>query len=243
MLTRGKLPAAAAASEYIGFGKFTHIGSEAFAATRDSFHNHNLRCDSFPLTLAKGEDEEYDFDEEDVRERPTTDGAAAAASSAPRDEAGRSPRTTVRGTPLRSGRPPSPPKWKYDRRDPRSYTKWVRQVEVWRRRVLRYVDPGEAGLALYNALEASGAPEEELEYVDLDKVDDVGGIDYLVEYLRKPFAEKIVNRKGKFLTDHERIRRQERESLRDYINRYKRVHGERLEAGGDRRLSLLRLRG
>lgn len=73
------------------------------------------------------------------------------------------------GVKYRSGQPPPPPQWHYQNNDLRAFQKWKRRLDVWRLQVSRYLPPREAALQLYVSLK--GELEEELEWVDLKKID------------------------------------------------------------------------
>lgn len=68
----------------------------------------------------------------------------------------------------RGGRPPSSPRFPYDRRDLKSYTKWARKVEIWKRVVEEFMPSAVAALRLHAALD--GAPLEDVEYLEIDRV-------------------------------------------------------------------------
>ena len=122
---------------------------------------------------------------------------------------------------FRGGPPPTTPGFTPDSKDPQAFRKWERKVQVWKREISKYMEMSQAGLRLYVAF--SRDAEEETRYLVIDQIDDGNGVDYIVEAMRRNFAEKNHPRKSKLLTDHERIRRYAGESTRAYINRYKRV--------------------
>ena len=125
-----------------------------------------------------------------------------------------------KGVKYRSGMPPQPPAWRYNREDLRSFVKWERKLSVWQLQIQSYMNRREAALLLFTSL--SGEAEEELENCDLDKVNSTNGIEYIQEQLRQGLQTKLVYQKRKLLADHESIVRQN-ESLRAFANRYRRT--------------------
>ena len=154
--------------------------------------------------------------EQDPDEEPSEGGTVSSRPLLPTTLRERTPQQRFRGGP-----PPATPSFTPDSKDPQAFRKWERKVQVWKREIGKYMDLSQAGLRLYGAL--SGDAEEEAQYLVIDQIDDDNGIEYIVDAMRRNFAEKNHLRKSKLLTDHERIRRFAGESTRAYINRYKRV--------------------
>ena len=126
-----------------------------------------------------------------------------------------------RGLRFRSGAPPAPPAWRYSRDDIRSFAKWQNKLQVWKRQIQAYMPLRDAALMLYTSL--SGEPEEELEHIDLDRLHSSTGIDYVESLLKKGLETKMVYQKRKLMSEFETIVRQSNESMRAFVNRYRRA--------------------
>eukprot|EP00434_Breviolum_minutum_P022664 symbB.v1.2.020001.t1/scaffold1659.1/size107071/3 len=124
------------------------------------------------------------------------------------------------GVKYRSGQPPAPPQWSYAKDDPRAFSKWMRKLEIWKLQVANYLPNEEAAMLLYTSLR--GEAEEELEWVDLKKVNHPNGIDFIVETLKKPLQTREIYLKRRYLFEFEAIQRQPNESIRAFTNRYHR---------------------
>ena len=120
----------------------------------------------------------------------------------------------------RSGQPPAPPQWSYAKDDPRAFSKWMRKLEIWKLQVSNYLPNEEAAMLFYTSLR--GEAEEELEWVDLKKVNHPNGIDFIVETLKKPLQTREIYLKRRYLFEFEAIQRQPNESIRAFTNRYHR---------------------
>lgn len=94
------------------------------------------------------------------------------------------------GLKFRGGTPPAPPVWSYTKDDLRSFNKWERKVTVWREQIRSYLPDREAALMLYCSLK--GEAEEELEFADIRQINSKGGVDYIIEALRKPLMTKTI---------------------------------------------------
>lgn len=79
----------------------------------------------------------------------------------------------------------------------------------------------EAALMLFTSL--TGEPEQEVEHLDLAKVNCSSGISYIVDSLREPLQQRTLFQKRKLLADYEQVGRNNLESIRQYVNRYKRI--------------------
>ena len=121
----------------------------------------------------------------------------------------------------RGGTPPSPPVWRYDRDDLRAFAKWTRKVRIWEVQIAPYMPKKEASLLLYNSL--SGELEAELEHAPLERINSSEGIEYIISSLQAPMEQKAVFQKRRYLADFEQIGRYANESMRSYVNRYKRA--------------------
>ena len=121
----------------------------------------------------------------------------------------------------RGGKPPEPPAYEHQPRDLRAFPRWERRVRLWQKRVLMWLTPGEAALLLLESL--TGQAELETEHLQIDRVAQADGIDYLLEELRRPLGEKALYLKRLYLQEWESISRQLNESVRSYVNRFRRV--------------------
>ena len=81
-----------------------------------------------------------------------------------------------------------------------------------------------------------GAVKMKVEHVPLADFNHDGGIDFLVDQLRYPYEEQMVNRKHKVLNDYEHIRRNSGERPCDLTKRYRRVETALRSVGCDLRL-------
>lgn len=126
-----------------------------------------------------------------------------------------------KGVRFRGGTPPNPPTWKYSRDDIRSVPKWQKKLAVWKKQIQAYMPLQDAALMLYTSL--SGEPEEELEHIDLDRLHRSDGIDYIESLLRQGLETKLIYQKRKLMSEFETIVRQPSESMRAFVNRYRRA--------------------
>ena len=94
-------------------------------------------------------------------------------------------------------------------------------MKLWQRRVAQWLTPGEAGLFLLESL--TGQAELETEHVSIDRAAQPDGVDYLLSTLRNPLGEKSLYLKRLYLQEWENIGRQQNESVRSYLNRFRRV--------------------
>ena len=79
----------------------------------------------------------------------------------------------------------------------------------------------EMALALYNSLQ--GEAEQELEHTPTEDFYTDDGVDKIVEALRSPMEQKIVYQKRKYLSKFENVRRYAGETMRSYVNRFRRT--------------------
>ena len=126
-----------------------------------------------------------------------------------------------KGVRWRGGAPPQPPIWRYDKDDLRAYSKYVKKIDIWKLQVAPFMSRKEMALALYNSLQ--GEAEQELEYTPIEEfyVDD--GVEKIVAALKGPMEQKAVYQKRKFLNEFENIRRYAGETMRSYVNRFRRT--------------------
>ena len=125
------------------------------------------------------------------------------------------------GMKWRGGTPPSPPLWKYSSSDLRAFSRWEKKIRIWQLQVRNYVSASDAALMLFTSL--TGEAEQEVEHVDLTKVNAKDGVEYLLDALRGPLQQKELFQKRKLLADYENVSRMSHESIRQYINRYRRI--------------------
>ena len=121
----------------------------------------------------------------------------------------------------RGGKPPEPPAYEHQPRDLRSFPRWERRIRLWQKRVLMWLTPGEAALLLLESL--TGQAELETEHLEIERVAQPDGIDYLLSELRKPLGEKTLYLKRLYLQEWETVGRQLNESIRSYVNRFRRI--------------------
>ena len=79
----------------------------------------------------------------------------------------------------------------------------------------------EMGLALYTSLQ--GEAEAEAEHLELSKINHKNGVSYILDQLRGPLQQKVLFQKRKLLADFEGVRRHNAETVRQYVNRYRRI--------------------
>ena len=126
-----------------------------------------------------------------------------------------------RGVRWRGGTAPLPPAWRYDRDDLRAYSKFVKKIEIWKLQVAPYMSKKEMALALYNSLQ--GEAEQELEHTPISEIYVEDGVDKIAEALRSPMEQKMVYQKRKFLSEFENLRRYSGETMRSFVNRFRRT--------------------
>ena len=125
------------------------------------------------------------------------------------------------GVRWRGGAPPAPPVWRYEKDDLRAYTKFVKKVEIWKLQVAPFMSRKEMALSLYNSLQ--GEAEQELEHTPIEELYVDDGVEKILEALKSPMEQKAVYQKRKFLSEFENIRRYAGESMRGYVNRFRRT--------------------
>ena len=137
------------------------------------------------------------------------------------DASWNSRRGPEKGVRWRGGTPPAPPAWKGSSADLRAFARWERRIEIWKLQIRSYMTDSEAALMLFTSL--TGEPEQEVEHLDLAKVNCNTGISYIVDSLREPLQQRTLFQKRKLLADYETVGRNNTESIRQYVNRYKRI--------------------
>eukprot|EP00913_Durusdinium_trenchii_P002121 g1959.t1 len=133
------------------------------------------------------------------------------------------------GLKWRGGTPPQPPKWQYASTDLRAFAKYERRVQVWQMQVQHYLTGAEAGLMLFSSL--SGEPEAEAEHMELEKINAKDGVAYILSCLKGPLEQKLLYQKRMLLSNYENIARQGHETVRQFINRCKRVERDLQSVG------------
>ena len=108
-----------------------------------------------------------------------------------------------KGVRYRTGAPPPPPAWKYNKDDLRSFPKWQRKLSVWKRQIAGYMSKKDAALLLYSSL--TGEAEEELEHCDLDRLESADGIEYIEQTLQSGLATRLVHQKRKLMADYSQV--------------------------------------
>lgn len=126
-----------------------------------------------------------------------------------------------KGVRWRGGTPPAPPQWKYDASDPRAYNKFCKKVEIWMLQVSPCLSKREAALSLYNALQ--GEAEQELEHTPVHEIYQDNGVEVILQALKVPMEQKAIYQKRRYLNDFEHLRRYQGETLRSFVNRFRRV--------------------
>ena len=128
----------------------------------------------------------------------------------------------------RGGTPPSPPPWK-NSTDLRAFARWERKVQIWNLQMQSYMTASEAALSLFVSL--TGEAELEVEHLDISLVNDPNGVTYILNSLREPLQQRTLFQKRKLLADFEQVGRHGGETVRQYVNRYKRIEKD-LESVG-----------
>ena len=191
-------------------------------------------------------DDALDHEELPARTTPTQEPAAGfsvdtlttAIKKAKKDgddESWTSLKGPQRGVRFRGGTPPAPPQWKYQSGDIRAFDRFERKVNVWALQVKNYMTAAEAGLQLYVSLQ--GEAEMELEHVDVNCIYHKEGVKYILGELRSAFQQKSVYVKRHYLHEFETIARLPQESMRSFVNRYRRVEVSLKAIGVDMALS------
>ena len=125
------------------------------------------------------------------------------------------------GIKWRGGTPPAPPTWKYNASDLRAFSRWERRVQMWQLQVKPYLSPSDAALTLFTSL--TGEAEQEVEHLELERIHHKDGISYILDAVRGPLQQKELFQKRKLLADFESVGRMAHETVRQYINRYRRI--------------------
>ena len=136
-----------------------------------------------------------------------------------------------KGVKFRGGAPPQPPGWKYQPGDVRAFERYERKVMLWQMQIRFYMTRAEAGLMLYSSL--TGEAEQQMEFADMNKIFHENGVQYILDQLKSAFQQKSVYVKRHVLHEYEHIYRYNLETLRGFINRYRRIEASLLAIGID----------
>ena len=136
-----------------------------------------------------------------------------------------------KGVKFRGGAPPQPPVWKYQPGDVRAFERYERKVKLWQMQIRFYMTRAEAGLMLYSSL--TGEAEQQLEFADMSKIFHEDGVQFVVDQLKNAFQQKSVYVKRHVLHEYEHIYRYNMETLRGFINRYRRIEASLMSIGID----------
>ena len=124
------------------------------------------------------------------------------------------------GIKWKGGSAPNPPQWKYDKDDIRAYAKFCKKVDIWKLQASSYMSKKDMALSLYTSLQ--GELEQELEHLQVTEFYRDDGVDVLLQCLKQPLEQKLVYQKRRFLHEFETLRRQPGETMRAYLNRFRR---------------------
>lgn len=125
------------------------------------------------------------------------------------------------GIKWKTGQYPPVPVWKYDASDMRAFAKFKKKIEIWQLQMRPYATGKDQALLLYNSL--TGEPEQELEHLSVEELYVENGVSKILELLQRPFEQRHIYQKRRFLQDFEGMRRFAGESMRAYVLRFRRV--------------------
>lgn len=124
------------------------------------------------------------------------------------------------GIKWKGGTAPNPPQWKYEKDDIRAFDKFCKKVDIWKLQASSFMSKKDMALTLYTSLQ--GELEQELEHLRVDEFYRDDGVDVLLQCLKQPLEQKLVYQKRRFLHEFEVLRRQTGETMRAYVNRFRR---------------------
>lgn len=110
--------------------------------------------------------------------------------------------------------------WKYEANDVRAFPKFEKKVRIWEKQMAPYANKADQALILYGSL--SGEAEQELEFLEIESLHTSSGIELILDTLRKPLEQKMVYQKRRFISEFENLRRYPSETMRSFINRFRR---------------------
>ena len=125
------------------------------------------------------------------------------------------------GIKWKSGQYPPVPLWKYDANDMRAFAKFSKKIKIWQLQMAPYASKKEQALLLYNSL--TGEPEQELEHLEITDIYVDGGVEKILSLLQRPMEQRLIYQKRRYLHEFEVIRRNQGESMRAYILRFRRI--------------------
>ncbi|CAK9010797.1 unnamed protein product [Durusdinium trenchii] len=103
----------------------------------------------------------------------------------------------------------------------RAFAKFTKKIAIWRLQMEAYASPKEQALILYNGL--TGELEQELEHFSIEDIFKPDGVDVIMGLLKKPFEQRLIYQKRRFLHEFETFRRFQGESMRAHVQRFRRV--------------------
>ena len=95
------------------------------------------------------------------------------------------------------------------------------KIAIWQLQMKAYATPKEQALLVYNSL--TGEPEQELEHMAIEDFYVEDGVQRILQKLQRPFEQRVIYQKRRFLQDFEQIRRYQGETMRAYVLRFRRV--------------------
>ena len=125
-----------------------------------------------------------------------------------------------KGVRWKTGAYPTPPVWKYEMNDVRAFPKFEKKIRIWEKQMAQYASKADQALFLFGSL--TGEPEQELEFLDVETIHTPGGIELILDTLRRPLEQKLVYQKRRFIAEFENMRRYPSETMRAFINRFRR---------------------
>ena len=135
------------------------------------------------------------------------------------------------GVRWKSGQYPPVPVWKYDASDMRAFAKFTKKISIWQLQMAPYASKKDQALLLYNSL--TGEPEQELEHLSIEELYVDDGVQLILKLLQKPLEQRLVYQKRKFLHEFEVLRRIQNESMRTYVQRFRRTQRSLKAVGVD----------
>ena len=96
-------------------------------------------------------------------------------------------------------------------------------MQTWVLQAKNYMTPDEMALTLYTSLQ--GEAEAEAEHLDMKKINEKNGVEYILDELRGPLQQKVLFQKHKPQTLRmcSNVRRHGAEYVRQHVNRYRRI--------------------
>ena len=105
---------------------------------------------------------------------------------------------------------------------------YLRQVAAWQR--MTRLGRDKQGLVLYQNLTAKAWIEAER--LDMHKLNSLGGVDYLVQWIKDRYLDVQVTQVGRSLSDFFRkLRKKPNQAIRDYVGEFDRSYARLVECG------------